>query len=374
MFFGQGVFSLSSWFATHPPLEDRIRRLEPDFQGAFPDVSDEAVADDGGAALTAGLAGRSRRAERAAPRPIDFDKRPDAFPLDAAAAVATVGAPTEEHVDYAARLVATLSPELAAATGVPFSARAIVFGLLLDADPAVRSAQLEHLATHADPGTVPEVLRLAPHIGRLGKPDRIPLVDLTFPALRRLSERQYRAFRARVDALVGADRRVILFEYALQRMLLRHLDRAFFRISPPSVRFHTLAAVFDDCDLLIASLARLGHKQGPEVARAYELGMRRLQGQEPGERAVALLPAERCSLLAVDRALDRLARTAPGIKRRVLDACAACIACDGVVSLPEAELLRAISDSLDCPMPPLMACPVDDEPAPEDSLASPLPG
>jgi hypothetical protein len=100
--------------------------------------------------------------------------------------------------------------------------------------------------------------------------------------------------------------------------------------------------------------------------------MRRLQGREPGERAIALRPAERCSLPALDRALDRLARTAPTIKRRVLDACAACIACDGVVTLYEAELLRAISDALDCPMPPLLTRPVDDEPTPEGVRARPV--
>ena len=374
LFFGQGVASLSRLLATHPPLEDRIRRLEPDFQGGFPAVSDEAVADDRDEPLAAGLAGRPRRAGRATPRPVDFDKRPDQFPLDAAEAVASVGTPTEDHVEYAARLLATLSPELAAATSVPFSARAIVFALLLDTDASVRSAQLEHLEAHAEQGTVPEVLRLVPHIGRLGKPDRIPLVDLTFPALRQLSEQQYRSFRSSVDTLVRADRRVILFEYALQRMLLRHLDRAFFRLSPPSVRFYTIDAVFDDCDVLIASLAWLGHKQGAEVARAYEVGMRRLQGREPGERAIALRAAERCSLPALDRALDRLARTAPAIKRRVLDACAACIACDGVVTLYEAELLRAISDALDCPMPPLLTRPVDDEPTPEGVRARPVSG
>jgi Zn-dependent protease with chaperone function len=355
MFFGQGVASLSNLFATHPPLEDRIRRLDPSFDGIFAHVSDRAVAvvdDDRDKPLAAGLSDRPRRASRP-----DLGEHPGEFPLDATAAVASVGKPTQAHVDYASVLIGSLPPELAVATRVPFSARAIVFALLLDADEAVRKAQLDHLEASSEKGTVPEVLRLAPLIGQLGEPDRIPLVDLTFPALRQLSERQYRAFRTSVDSLVWADRRVSLFEYALQRMLLRHLDRTFFRLSPPSVRYHSLDAVFNDCDVLVSSLARLGRQQGTEEAQAYELGMRRLQGREPGERVVALLPAERCSLSAVDKALDRLAQAAPGIKRRVLDACAACIASDGVVTLPEGELLRAISDSLDCPMPPLLARP-----------------
>ncbi|GAC1448602.1 MAG: hypothetical protein NVSMB9_31910 [Isosphaeraceae bacterium] len=111
--------------------------------------------------------------------------------------------------------------------------------------------------------------------------------------------------------------------YTLQRMLLRHLDRSFFRLSPPRVRFQSLDPLFDDANALLSSLARL-----------------RAAGQ--------------CSLSAVERALLRLAQAAPGVKKRVLDACVACIATDGVVTPAEGELLRAIADSLDCPMPPLL--------------------
>jgi len=76
-------------------------------------------------------------------------------------------------------------------------------------------------------------------------------------------------------------------------------------------------------------------------------------GISPGARA--LLPDEACSLTALDRALDRLATSAPQVKSRVLDACATCIASDGRVTVAEGELLRAIADSLDCPIPPLLA-------------------
>jgi hypothetical protein len=44
----------------------------------------------------------------------------------------------------------------------------------------------------------------------------------------------------------------------------------------------------------------------------------------------------------------------PSVKKRVLDACAVCIAVDGTVTVEEGELLRAVADALDCPMPPLL--------------------
>jgi Zn-dependent protease with chaperone function len=348
MFFGQGVPSLSSLLATHPPLAERIRRLDPSFDGRFPDVPEAPVevGPEPGEAEALAVPLSSRRW----PSP----GKPEEFSLDPAAAVASVGTPTAEHVAYASALLDTLPPGLAAATSSPFSARAVVYALLLDPDDAVRRAQLARLEGHSEPGTVREVLRLRPAVASVGEDGRIPLVDLTFPALRRLSDAQYRAFRANVDALVQADRRVSLFEYALHRMLLRHLDQAFFRLPPPVVQFQAIDGVFPDCVLLISTLARLGHEDGTSIERAFATGMARLQKGYPGERAVALRPPEACSLGAVDRALSRLARAAPPVKRRVLDACAACIAVDLVVTPAEAELLRAIADSLDCPMPPLL--------------------
>jgi hypothetical protein len=147
---------------------------------------------------------------------------------------------------------------------------------------------------------------------------------------------------------------VSLFEFTLLRMLLRHLDRAYFHLPPPPVRLRTLDAIFPASATLVSTLARLGHQEGDGIARAFESGMARLQRGVPGERAVALAPPESCSLRALDRSLDRLALASPELKRRVLSACAACIAADGFVTPDEAGLLRAIADSLDCPMPPLL--------------------
>ena len=57
----------------------------------------------------------------------------------------------------------------------------------------------------------------------------------------------------------------------------------------------------------------------------------------------------------IDAALEVLVKAAPQLKKRILEACAACICVDGTVTIEEGELLRAVSDSLGCPMPPLIA-------------------
>jgi uncharacterized tellurite resistance protein B-like protein len=56
----------------------------------------------------------------------------------------------------------------------------------------------------------------------------------------------------------------------------------------------------------------------------------------------------------IDAALNRLDQAAPQIKKNLLEACTRVVGADGVVQETEAELLRAIADTLDCPMPPFV--------------------
>jgi len=67
------------------------------------------------------------------------------------------------------------------------------------------------------------------------------------------------------------------------------------------------------------------------------------------------LPREQCGLAQVDEALNRLALAVPQIKKNVLEGCVHVVGADGVIQEHEAELLRAMADTLDCPMPPFVA-------------------
>jgi uncharacterized tellurite resistance protein B-like protein len=55
----------------------------------------------------------------------------------------------------------------------------------------------------------------------------------------------------------------------------------------------------------------------------------------------------------LDAALNRLALAVPIIKKNLIEASVRVGGADGVILEAEAELLRAIADTLDCPMPPL---------------------
>ena len=89
-----------------------------------------------------------------------------------------------------------------------------------------------------------------------------------------------------------------------------------------------------------------------EAAKAYDVSIRRLN-LAPTPPPMA--PPAQAKMTAFDYALTRINMANGETKRKVLDACAYCVAADGKVTIEEAEMLRAIADSLDSPMPPFLS-------------------
>ena len=81
------------------------------------------------------------------------------------------------------------------------------------------------------------------------------------------------------------------------------------------------------------------------------MGANVLESKNP---SLVFLPLTECNLAHVDAALDRLANAIPRIKNSLIEACAATVASDGIIQEGEGELLRAISNTLDCPIPPFV--------------------
>ena len=338
MFFGRATRGLSGLFSTHPRLPTRIRRIDPSWDGSFPEV---APVKGGGVAARSAVAGVAGLADAGAAG-VGVGPR-------VARAIDQLGQPSEAHIRYAARLVGGLPPSIVSAAHEPHGARAVVYALLLDRKAGPRQAQIAHLSAAADPGVYRETLRLAPAIEQLDVRARLPLLDIALPALRGLTAAQYQRFRQNVNQLVRADDAIDPFEWSLHRILLHELETHHSNVAPVRIRHHTLAPLRPQCELLLSVLARAGQRDAAAAEQAFEQGWRSLnlpQGR--------LRPADGNGLAALDGALAALEEAAPRVKRQILQAAVACMTADDTVTATEAELLRAFSTSLGCPMPPLL--------------------
>jgi Zn-dependent protease with chaperone function len=340
MFFGDALSGWSELFgllATHPPLVERIRRIDPSFDGDFSKVRLDDPRDG---------------ADEPRPARTPYRRPTAEIPFSAARAVAAVGTLDAAHVAYAGNLKESMPRSLTEVVHEALGAQAAVFALLLDPDETVRRSQMAWLDRYALPATVREMRKILPDADRLAPEARLPLVALAAPALCEMTPAQFRDFFRCVQALVEADRKTTLFEYALQRLLLRHVVTHFVGARPPVVKYTSYPPLVGPVETVLSALAWSGQDTPEAAARAFAAGVQALGW--PGAR-LALKPAAAVDLGAVDAALEQLATAAPPLKKQILQACAACICVDGTVTVEEGELLRAVADGLGCPMPPLLS-------------------
>lgn len=345
LFFGNALASsFANAFATHPPLAERIKAIEPTFDGRFPALSG-TPSQGVESAFTARIAGDApppltrRRQERGGGR------------VAARQALSSVGAPGEEHLQVATEWRESLPEALVTACHDPAQAPAVILALLLDNDGEISARQINSIAF--DQGQpVSELTRdLRGFVNRVGPLSRLPLAELCVSALRELPPAEYEKLRKLIRRLIEADRQVNLFEYALEKCLERHLAPTFDRNHRSVTHYYALAPLLDDAARVLSLLARLGHSNAAGAELAYAEAIRSL-GKEPYERP--MLPPKEAGLQHADAALSRIGQASPVIKRQFLEAAALAVASDGELKVQEAEMLRAVADALDCPIPPFL--------------------
>ena len=343
-FFAQAFeSSFGGLWATHPPLAERISAIDPQFDGQMfappekVDVAHESF-------RTAGFA-------PGAVRPPPPPKVANPPVLNPVAIVATIGTLAPANIAHAENLLAAVPPRLRDAARSASEAPVLLYGLLLDGDNATRERQRGIVTAKAGADARRILLELEPELRALGPEHKLPLLQLAAPALRNLPPAALSPFLDTLDELVHADGRVSTFEFALQKILSRSLALGE-KPGSATVQLYSFNAVVDEINVVLSALAHTASNQGLDPANAFAAGASQLKLLEG---RLALLPPAACDFVRLDAALDKLATASGPIKQRLLVASTHIVGADGSILIAEAELLRAISAALDCPMPPLLA-------------------
>jgi Zn-dependent protease with chaperone function len=313
--------------STHPPVGERVHRLDPGF---YKSVEPSTF-----------------KAEEVKP----IEQRPEAAPTSGLIALenvlSAVPVPTNEHLAAASRLLAALPSPVTQASRKPESACALVYTLLLTNDSAAPASRLQSVGV--DSFTAERAADLLPVVRQLELQAKLPLVEISLPALRRLSAEQFILFNRAVEALVHADGQLNLFEFALEKMIHRHLAPHFREQRQQKVRFLRICPVAPSCSVLLSALAHVGQDKPEAVEAAFQRGGMTLG--VPADELTLLTLAE-CDLARIEAALDEISATAEGIRNLVVNACIQTVSADGMIGIREFELVRAIADTLGCVIPP----------------------
>lgn len=336
LFFGQvQKMFLNSLMATHPPLEERIRAIEPGWNGKLPSIEDadeyQPQADDDASHLYSGFtASDSMRVQ-----------------VDSQGLVDQIGQLSDAGLDNAHRLIATTDDILRDAAHDPWGSRAVIYAILLSDDDTLRDGQYGILHAQAEKGVPEFVEKIQPLLQELESPNKLALVGMAMPALKALSSQQYHRFMGNVVELIKHDRKIDLLEWVLHRLLIKDLSPHFEGTRPIRTKYRSLRPVARAVATVLTTLARFGHENDPAgQAHAFRAGAM------AAELDIELDGNDDPNFTRLNAAIRELRRLQPLAKPKIIKACAATALADDHISGREGALLQGIAAALDCPLPP----------------------
>ncbi|EOK5707896.1 M48 family metallopeptidase [Vibrio parahaemolyticus] len=313
MMFGQSKLSgFSSLFATHPPLDERIRRIEPNWDGIY--------------------------AQHSHAQSTAFDnEQVSGFAVGGGSPASQSASPSEQLSETGQQLISQLPPELVDIAREPYSARFIAFALIFD-DSDIQREMIKSYVPLASQSTLLPWLDydLPLHL-------RFPLLELALPALKSLSEAQKISLCKVLRELSETDNQYSLAEWCVINLLEKQLLASFGFIK----QHKTLKQLEESVFWLLRELAWVSHSQADKAQRAYHCALAHL-----GFPEVKLEPANSNWHLS-RAALELLLQLKPKDRRMFVKACRIAIESDGEITVVEGELYRVIACFLEVPEPPL---------------------
>ncbi len=343
MFFGAAAKKFAgNLMATHPPLDKRIRAIEPNWDGQYPVLFHQQTNQ----AINQQVNPQDREVPHATPMAGVAGFAGTGSGEDVATwVVDQVGTPNSTSLAAASALIEDTATNLQAAAHDPYEARALIYAMLLDAEPGFARQQMSYIQQHAEAGVPQHVVRLAGPVSSTDALHRLTLLEMAMPALKELSYPQYKRFAENTARLITADERVSLFEWVLHRVLMKELYPHFEGGRRSHGNIRKINKVADEAAKLLAILASQSHPGVNEQLAAYNAGMRELGLKRPFAKQ------DTFDYQRLNDALAKLRKLHPLVKPGLIKACVTTVLADRAMNPSEAALLHGIAATLDCPLP-----------------------
>ena len=347
LFFGEANTSWLSadWFATHPPTRQRLQRLSVSARQVPAEaVVGNAIASPSTPAQATSSASVMGFASTIAASSVASNISGVSQSRSQAALTSSRSTPSPN-----AR-VAQVPESLQQGTETLEGAIAIAQSLMLDyQNPSVR-AQQEAWLQKTVPISLADLTIQSGKVLETSNPRlRLPLLDSAIPVLQQATVSELQQLFKVLQGLAIVDKRWSLTEFVIYTGLQHRLQP---RMTQPAIAAtDTLAPVWQDCLMVLAAIARVGHTEPDTIAYAFRSGVYQLPGASTQEIPTT---APNGNFNQLKSSLERLSSLSAKLKQAIVSACTIIALQDQTITLPESELLWAIATCLDCPLPPCL--------------------
>lgn len=340
MLFARGSGGWTRWMSTHPPIQERIRVLDPSYRP-------QAASATPGHTVHAAAAGFATLGGAPAGVAEGTGRGPSAALVSVLA-----GSPGQAQLEFASKLVHRLPESLLEDLHSSLAGPRVILALFVKPDPGERREQISLLAGRLGNSVAAEIQRQADLLRQLDRQFRLPLLELGFPCMRKLPPQQLEFYLELATDLVSADNHVEPHEFALLQVFSVYVHD----LGTPQQRPHrglSGKALKQATARIFAYIAWAGQADQQSAELAYQEALASTFPGQPATQLPVFVPPEHGipPLTGDLRLLDRL--PADG-KRRLLQGLARLVEYDGAIQVQEAELLRCVAASVHVPLPPLL--------------------
>ncbi len=330
-------------FETHPPLKARISRIDPQWDGEFPLVkrTRQQIMDHHKRKKVSD----AQSFKTSAKHIFNAENNANVSVAAITSAIALTGMPNMDHVQYAQNMLSDIPSNLLRDIHQPLNAYAIVLLLLIHNDIDNWEKRIAGIDKDMSKIIMSILREHVPIIKGLPIKYRLPLLELAMPALKSLSVARQGIFKKDVIKTLQSNNKIELWEWSLYRIIRLSLNQP----EPTTAKYSRFSQVKNECELILATISHLGSKDKTKQQSAFYTAAAHLGLQTSSPEKFTL------STSALRQALQKVAQLRPLLKPRFLKALVLAVQSNDEIEVEEVELIRAISESIDCPMPPILS-------------------
>lgn len=325
----------SEMFATHPPLERRIRKILPRWQGEMLSSNRNTASLEAGPDGSLGFSGGQLN-------PSDIGDAANLSGMKSHPKVSQIeGQEGLSPIEVGRRIRQTLNNgENLAHTRA--DARCITLGALVNPDFSQKIEQaLSELGWQQT--EIDAVINWGVKLASVDETERLLLIDTSLPWLKKMPFDEAARFVAASQRLIELDGRVTLFEFTLQKVIERQIVLGVGLARSAPIRFNKLEQLDQPLRTMLGAFAAVS--DDPSALRPALEEYRMHTGVD-----LHGIKTNGIDLKEVAMALEKIDQANPLIKNQCLRLCRLVVQADGVVKQAEAQLIRATSEALGLPM------------------------
>lgn len=328
-FFGQAD---SSFFATHPPLEKRIIRLEPWWQGDFIEVDYSKLV-----------------------KPIEEQPKPQQnkqikdkqLATAVAVGIAITGKDAIPYLKPVTLLNTNVTDKeqatakLEAICQEPMDACYLIFAFLVDTIPSIRAKQFTAVKNTDLITDYYQTLSLVP------QQKHLEFIEKAVPSIKKLSAKQYKTFKTILIHFIQADNEISLHEWLIYQLIIHQVDGQFnAKAITKHYIYDMLEQIKNEIEIILSAVAYLANDV---VAAKHSFG---LGANTMGLYTIQICP-EKPSISQLTTSLQKLQQATEPVRKTFLQGILRAIEQDQQLTSKESMFFHILSLCLDCPIAPL---------------------